>query len=46
MIFICHVTLQDHLVKAFYDFMVRCSSRQVTILPRLVRNIGTVVVEV
>ena len=23
MIFVCHVTLQGHVIKAFYDFMVR-----------------------
>ena len=27
MIFVCHVTLQDHAVKTLYDFMVRSPSR-------------------
>ena len=27
MIFLCHVTWQDHVVKALYDFMVLISSR-------------------
>ena len=45
MVFICHVTLQDHVIKALYDFMVRSSSRLVDILPGVVA-IGTVVKEI
>ena len=45
MVFICHVTLQDHLIKALYDFMVRSSLRLVDILPGVV-PIGTVVKEI
>ena len=36
MIFVGHVTLQDDMIKAFYDFMVRNTSSYVTILPSLV----------
>ena len=35
MVFVCHVTLQDNVIKALYDFMVRSSSRYVTILLNL-----------
>ena len=45
MVFICHVTLQDHVIRALYDFMVRISSRLVDILPGVVA-IGTVVKEI
>ena len=34
MIFVCHVTLQDHVIKA--QIMVRSFSMYVTILPSLV----------
>ena len=44
MIFVYHVTLQDHMIRALYEFMVRSSSRQVTILQSLVA-LGTLVVE-
>ena len=36
MVFVCRMTLQDHLIKALNDFMVRSPSRCVTILPSLV----------
>ena len=34
MVFICHVTLQDHVIKALNDFMVRIPSRYATIMPK------------
>ena len=40
---VCHVTMQDHVIKALYDFMVRSLSRYITILSNLVA-ISTVVV--
>ena len=36
MLFICHLTLQDHMIKGLVDFFVRGPSNYVTILPRLV----------
>ena len=45
MIFVCHVTLQDHVIKVKNDFMVRCLSKYVTILSRLVA-IGILVEEI
>ena len=27
MVFVCHVTLQDHVIKALIDFMVKSPSR-------------------
>ena len=45
MVFVCHITLQVHVIKAFYDFMVRSLSRYITILPSLVA-IGTMIVGV
>ena len=30
MIFVCHVTLQDHVIKVINDFMVRSLSKYVT----------------
>ena len=45
MIFACHVTLQEHVVKAHIDFMVRSLSKYVSILPSLVA-IGTLIVEI
>ena len=44
-IFLCHVTLQVHVIKVLNDFMVRSSSRQLIILPSLVA-VGTIVVEI
>ena len=41
MVSVRHVTLQDHLIKALNDFMVRSLSLYVTIVPNLVA-IGTV----
>ena len=41
MVSVRHVTLQDHLIKALNDFMVRSLSMYVTIVPNLVA-IGTV----
>ena len=45
MAFVCHVTLQDHMIKALYDFMIRGLSRYITIVAGLVA-IDTVVVEI
>ena len=36
MVFVCHVTLQDHVIKVFNDLTVRSPSRYVTIIPSLV----------
>ena len=36
MVFVCHVTLQDHMIKALYDFMIKSLSRYITILASLV----------
>ena len=44
-IFVCEVTLQDHIIRALCDFMVRIPLRSVTILPSFVA-IDTVVVEI
>ena len=44
MALVWHLSLQDHVIKALNDFMVRSLSRYVTI-PSLV-NIGTVIVEI
>ena len=44
-VFVCHVTLQDHVVKALNLFMIMSPSRKVTIRPRLVA-MGTMVVEI
>ena len=41
MIFVCHVTLQDHVIKVLNDFMVKNPSRYITKLPSLL-DIGTV----
>ena len=41
MIFVCHVTLQDHVIKVLNDFMVKNPSRYITKLPSLL-VIGTV----
>ena len=45
MVFVCHVTLQDHMIKALYDFMMRSLSRYITVLASLVA-IDIVVVEI
>ena len=45
MVFVSHVTLQDHMIKALYDFMIRSLSRYITILSSLVA-IDIVVVEI
>ena len=45
MVFVCHVTLQDHVIKVFNDLTVRSPSRYVTIIPSLVA-IDTVAVEI
>ena len=42
--FVCRMILKDHMIKRLNDFMVRSSSRYVTILPSLVA-IDPVVVE-
>ena len=36
MVFVCHRTLQGHMIKALYDFMIRSLSRYITILASLV----------
>ena len=45
MVFICHVTLQDQVIKVLNDFIVGSPSRLVIILPGLLA-IGTVVVDI
>ena len=45
MVFFCNVTLQNHVIEVFFDFMVWSPSRQVTNLPSLVA-IGTAVIEI
>ena len=45
MVFVFHATLQDHMIQALYDFMIRILSRYITILASLVA-IDTVVVEI
>ena len=45
MVFVCHVTLQGHVIKALNLFMVGIPSRKVTIRPRLVA-LGTMVKEI
>ena len=35
MISVCHVALQDHVIKALNEFMIRSPSRIVTIVPSL-----------
>ena len=32
MVFVCHVTLLDHVIRALYDLLVGSSSRYITIL--------------
>ena len=43
-VFVCHVTLKDYMIKASYNFMITSLSRYITILASLVA-IDTVVVE-
>ena len=45
MAFVYSKTLQDRVIKDFYNFMVRSLSRYITMLARLVA-IGTVVMEI
>ena len=45
MILVCHVILQDHVIKGSYDFIGRSPLRLVKILPGLVA-IGTLIVEI
>ena len=45
MVFVCHVTFQDHVVKALIDVLVRSSSKSVTILPSFVA-MNTMVVKI
>ena len=45
MVLVCHVTLQDKVIKALYGFMDRSHSRYLTILPRLL-GIATEIVEI
>ena len=44
MVLVCHVILQDHVIKGLCDFMGSSQSRSVTILLNLVA-IGTLVVD-
>ena len=45
MFFVCYVTLQDHMIKTLYDFVIRRLPRYITILASLV-TIDIVVVEI
>ena len=45
MTLVCHVILQNHLIKGSSEFMGKTQSKYVTIFLRLVA-IGTVVVEI
>ena len=45
MVSVRHATLQDHLIKALNDFMVRSPSMYFTIVPNVV-VIGSVVVNI
>ena len=45
MVFVCHMTLEDHIIKALHDFMIKNLSRYITILANLVA-IDIVVVEI
>ena len=45
MVFVCHVTFQNDVIKALYGFRLWSPSRLVTTLPSLVA-INTVVVEI
>ena len=45
MVFVCHMTLQDHMIKALYDFMIKSLSRFIAILASLVA-IDIVVVKI
>ena len=40
-IFFCHMTLEDHVIRALYNLLVRVPSRYVTILPSFMA-IGTI----
>ena len=44
-VFVSHMNLQDYVIKALNDYMVKSPSRYVTILPSLVA-IGAVVVKI
>ena len=43
--FFCHVTLQDHVIKVLYDFLIKSLTSYITILANLVA-IETVLVEI
>ena len=45
MVFVCLVTLQDHVIKVLNDFMYKSPLRYISILPSLV-VIGTVAEEI
>ena len=45
MVFVCSVTLQDHIIKVLNDFMIRNPSKYITILPSLVTT-GTAAKEI
>ena len=45
MVFVCHVTLQDRVIKVLIDFTVRSTSEYVTILLSLV-VIGNLLVKI
>ena len=36
MVLVCHMTLQDQVMKVLYDFMIKSLSRYITILASLV----------
>ena len=45
MVFVCHMTLQDYVIKVLNDFIIRSPSSFVPILPSLMVT-GTVVVKI
>ena len=45
MVFVCHVTLQDDVLKVLSDFKVLSPSKKITTLPNLAA-MGTVVMEI
>ena len=42
---VCHMTLQDNIIRALCNFIVRSSSRQVAVLSKFV-TISTVMMEI
>ena len=45
-VIVCNVALQDHVIKALHDPIVRSPSSYVTILPRLVARDAVVFVDI